>query len=111
MSSELFLFLMNEKIPSVTASDGNSYDTIHVKYDDSFVLGFDDVDEVDVFYDAQTGLILRSIEKDTASNSQVEFLPSEVVIKRAGLIPFPFTGVIVSFVTIGLIAVFIRKRK
>jgi len=97
--------------PAVITSLGDSYDTIHVSYDDTFTLGLDDVDEVEAFYDAKTGLLLRFIEKDTASSSQLEFQPSEVSIARAGLIPFPFTGIIVGFLAIGLIAVFIKKKK
>ena len=97
--------------PTVITSNGVSYDTIHVKYDDTFTFALDDLDEVDVYYEAKTGLLIRSIEKDTASDSQLEFLPSEVKIARAGLIPFPITGIIVGFVAIGLIAVFIRKKK
>ena len=97
--------------PAVITSNGDSYDTIHVKYDDTFTFALDDLDEVDVYYEAKTGLIIRSIEKDTASSSQLEFQPSEINIARAGLIPFPITSIIVGFLAIGLIAVFIRKRK
>ncbi len=97
--------------PAIITSLGDSYNTIHVKYDNTFTFGLDDVGEVETFYEAKTGLLIRSIEKDTASDTSLEFLPSEVNIARAGLIPYPITGIVVGFIAIGLIAVFIQKKK
>ena len=98
-------------LPAVTTSDGKSYDTIHVGYADTFVIGFGDYDDVDCFYEASSGLLIRSIEKDTISGEQIEFQPTEVKIKKSGLLPFPFAGVVVSIIAIGLVVVFIRKKK
>ena len=86
------------------------YDAIHVEYEDTFTYSFDDVDEIDVYYETKTGLLIRSIETDTGSDSQFEFTATEINI-NASLIPFPFAGVIVGLVAIGLTAIYIRKKK
>jgi hypothetical protein len=97
--------------PTVTTSAGKVYDTIHVGYTDTFVLGFGTLDDVDCFYEASSGLLIRSLEKDTVSGEQFEFQPSEVKIKKSGLLPFPFAGVVVSILAIGLVVIFVRKKK
>ncbi len=95
---------------TMLTSDGNSHDAIHVEYANTFTFGFDDVDEVDAYYETKTGLLIRSIEKDTASDAHFEFVASEIDI-QAGLLPFPFLGVVIGIIAIGLTAIFIRKRK
>lgn len=97
--------------PAITTPDGSSYDTIHVEYSNAFVVGFDDVDEVEVYYDAKTGFVLRSVEKDTASNSQFEFVPQEIKIAKSGLLPFPFLEVLIAVTVFGIITIIYRKRK
>lgn len=95
---------------SLLTSEGNSHNILYVKYDDTFTFLTDDVDEVDAYYESKTGLLIRSIEKDTSSSSQFEFSPYEIDIK-ASLIPFPFIGVIIGMIAIGLTTVLIRKKK
>jgi hypothetical protein len=97
--------------PTINTPDATSYDTIHVEYSNTFVVGFDDVGEVDVFYDAKTGFILRSIEKDTASNSQFEFSPQEINIVKSGLLPFPFLEVLVAIAAFSIILIVYKRRK
>lgn len=98
-------------LPAVTTSLGKSYDTIHVGYPTTFILAFGAYDDVDCFYEASSGLLIRSLEKDTLTGEQLEFQPIEVKIKKSGLLPFPFVGVVVSIIAIGLVVVFIRKKK
>ncbi len=97
--------------PTINTPDGTSYDAIQVEYSNTFVVGFDDVGEVEVYYDATTGFILRSIEKDTASNSQYEFAPQEIKIAKSGLLPFPFIEVLMAVTVFSIILVVFRKRK
>ncbi|NPD88855.1 MAG: hypothetical protein HGN29_09020 [Asgard group archaeon] len=91
-------------------TNGNSYDILHVRYDNTFAFLMDDVDEIEVYYESKTGLLIRSIEKDTSSDSQFELSPYEIEIK-ASSIPFPFFGAIISLVAIGITIVFLRKKK
>jgi hypothetical protein len=95
---------------TLSVSSGNNYDILKVIYGDSFTFLVDDVDEVDAFYEKRTGLLIRSIEKDTSSGSQFEFSPYEVVIK-ASLIPFPFLGVIIGIIVIGISFIFRKQKK
>ncbi|MHA1407444.1 MAG: hypothetical protein ACTSSG_08700 [Candidatus Heimdallarchaeaceae archaeon] len=96
-------------MPAVTTSNGDSYDTIHVKYAYTYLFGYWDAPEVNAYYDAKTGMLLRVIESD--GTNQYEFVPGEVTIAKKSLLPFPFAGAIVSFVAIGLIVTLVKKRK
>ena len=104
-------------INNITISVGVSINSILVSYSDSFAFGFDDVDEVDVFYDSKTGLLIKSTESDTASDSHKSFVPSEVSIKEddsglpTGWLPYPIISILSGFVTAGLLVIFIRKKK
>jgi len=100
-----------DELEPITTSQGDAYDCINVEYYNTATFGLDDVDEVDVHYEQKTGLLIRSLEKDTSEGTQMEFQPIEVVIKTGFFLPFPFVGVIVSFVAIGLVVVISRKRK
>ena len=75
------------------------------------VVGFDDVGEVEVYYDAKTGFVLRSIEKDTASNSQFEFVPQEIKIVKSGLLPFLFLEVLVAVAVFSIVLIVYKRRK
>ncbi|MCK5409666.1 MAG: hypothetical protein KAJ30_05320, partial [Candidatus Heimdallarchaeota archaeon] len=99
-----------DELEPITTSQGDAYDCINVEYVNTATFGLDDVGEVDCHYEQKTGLLIRSIEKDTAASTQMEFQPIEVVIKTSFL-PFPFVGVIVSIIAIGLVVVVSRKRK
>lgn len=101
--------VVNEFEP-ITTTGGDAYDCMNVTYVNMATFGLDDVGEVETHYELKTGLLIRSIEKDTASGTQMEFQPIEVVIKTSFL-PFPFVGVIVSIIAIGLVVVVSRKRK
>jgi len=100
-----------DEFEPITTSQGDAYDCMNVEYVSTATFGLDDVGEVDTHYELKTGLLIRSLEKDTAAGTQMEFQPIEVVIKSAFFLPFPFVGVIVSFVAIGLVVVLARKRK
>ncbi len=100
-----------DEFEPITTSGGDAYDCVNVEYINTATFGFDDVGEVDVHYEQKSGLLIRSLEKDTSGDTQMEFQPIEVVIKSAGFLPFPIVGVIVSFVAIGLVVVISRKRK
>lgn len=100
-----------DEFEPITTSQGDAYDCMNVEYVSTATFGLDDVGEVDTHYELKTGLLIRSLEKDTSGSSQMEFQPIEVVIKSAFFLPFPFVGVIVSFVAIGLVVVLARKRK
>ncbi len=99
-----------DEFEPITTSQGDAYDCINVEYINTATFGLDDVGEVDTHYEQKTGLLIRSIEKDTSGSSQMEFQPIEVVIKTSFL-PFPIVGVVVSFIAIGLVVVISRKRK
>ena len=99
-----------EELVAVTTSEGRSYDTIHVAYGESIGLGLNDIDEFDCYYEQKTGMLIRSIEKDTSSNEQFEFQPSVIDLKTSAL-PFPFTGIVISIVALGIITVILRKKK
>lgn len=100
-----------DELEPITTSEGDAYDCVNVEYINTATFGLDDVGEVDVHYEQKTGLLIRSLEKDTSGDTIMEFQPIEVVIKSAGFLPFPIVGVIVSFVAIGLVVVISRKRK
>ncbi|NPD88856.1 MAG: hypothetical protein HGN29_09025 [Asgard group archaeon] len=95
--------------PAVTTSDGDSYDTIHVKYEYNSVFSFWDAPEVHAYYEASTGLLIRMIEKDGIE--QYEFVPGTVNIGGIGFTPYSTLGIIVSLVTVGILVLYIRKRK
>ena len=99
-----------DELEPITTTQGDSIDCINVEYDNTATFGLDDVDEVDTHYEAKTGLLIRSLENDTVSNTQMEFQPIEVVIKTSFL-PFPIAGVIVSIVAIGLVVGLILDYK
>ncbi|MHA1684863.1 MAG: hypothetical protein ACTSYD_00495 [Candidatus Heimdallarchaeaceae archaeon] len=94
--------------PQITDLEGKTHDAIHVKYDGgAMITGFDDY-TVDAYYEAKTGLLIRSVETD--GTETYEFSPSKVVIKT-GLLPFPFVGVTVSLMAIGLLSLYLKKRR
>ncbi|MHA2309739.1 MAG: hypothetical protein ACXABJ_10710 [Candidatus Heimdallarchaeaceae archaeon] len=95
--------------PAVTTSDGDSYDTIHVLYEYNTVFGFWDAPEVHAYYEASTGLLIRLIEKD--GTQQYEFVPGTVNIGGIGFTPYSSLGIIVSLVSVGILVLYIRKRK
>ncbi|MHA1690998.1 MAG: hypothetical protein ACTSU7_05120, partial [Candidatus Heimdallarchaeaceae archaeon] len=99
-----------DELEPITTSEGVAHDCVNVEYINTATFGLDDVGEVDTHYEQKTGLLIRSLEKDTAAGTQMEFQPVEVVIKTSFL-PFPFVGVVVSIVAIGLVVVVSRKRK
>jgi hypothetical protein len=100
-----------DEFEPITTTQGDAYDCMNVEYINTATFGLDDVGEVDTHYELKTGLLIRSLEKDTSGSSQMEFQPIEVVIKSGFFLPFPFVGVLVSFVAIGLVVVLARKRK
>ncbi len=90
----------------VTTTGGKAVDTIHVQFANNSLFGWDDF-QCDAFYETKTGLLIRIIETD--GTETYEFVPEAV--NKVGLIPFPFSGIIVGFIAIGLIAIFTRRKK
>ena len=100
-----------DEFEPITTTQGDAYDCMNIEYVNTAIFGLTDVGEVDTHYELKSGLLIRSLEKDTLGSTQMEFQPIEVVIKSAFFLPFPFVGVIVSFVAIGLVVIVARKRK
>lgn len=96
--------------PQITDANGKTHDTIHVKYENTAIVSFDTT-TVDAYYETKTGLLIRSVE--TVGSEIYEFVPSDVVIKKGilGLIPFPFVDVALGFMAIGLLTLYLKKRK
>ena len=98
--------------PAVTTSNGDSYDTIHVKYTNTSLFGFWDAPVVHAYYEASSGLLIRMIEKTADGSEQYEFVPGTVNLAGGiGFTPFSSIGIIVSLVSVGILVLYIRKRK
>ncbi|MCE7740230.1 MAG: hypothetical protein KAU62_15550 [Candidatus Heimdallarchaeota archaeon] len=94
--------------PAVITSTGASFDTIHVEYlVATYGLAFDITTALEVFYDAKTGLILKTIE--TYGSDKVEFIPGEV--KNVVGIPFSTTAIIAALTVLSTLALIVRKRR
>ncbi len=96
--------------PAVTTSDGDSYDTIHVSYEYTSLFGFWEAPEVHAYYEASSGLLIRMIEKD--GTEQFEFVPGTVNVGSGiGFTPYSSIGIIVSLLSLGILVLYIKKRK
>lgn len=95
--------------PAVTTSTGDSYDSIHVKYEYTSVFGYWDAPEVHAYYEAKSGLLIRIIEKD--GTEQYEFVPGDVNIGGIGFTPYSTIGILVSLLSVGTLVIYLRKRK
>ena len=94
--------------PAVITSTGTSFDTIHVEYlVPTYGLAFDTTTALEVFYDAKTGLVLKTIE--TFGSDKVEFIPGEV--KNVVGIPFSTTAIISALTVLSTLALIVRKRR
>ncbi|MCG3259641.1 MAG: hypothetical protein H7644_07840 [Candidatus Heimdallarchaeota archaeon] len=94
--------------PAVITSTGTSFDTIHVEYlVPTYGLAFSTTSALEVFYDAKTGLILKTIE--TLGSDKVEFIPGEV--KNVVGIPFSTTAIIAALTVLSTLALIVRKRR
>lgn len=93
--------------PAVITSEGESYDSIHVLYQDSSLFGMWNAPELHIYYEASTGLVLRVVETDDVKTW--EFVPGAV--KLTSGIPFSTVGIVLGIAAIGLIAVIRRKKK
>ncbi len=94
--------------PAVITSTGLSFDTIHVEYlVPTYGLAFDTTTALEVFYDAKTGLILKTIE--TFGSDKVEFIPGDV--KNVVGIPFSTTAIIAALTVLSTLALIVRKRR
>ncbi len=94
--------------PALITSAGKSYDTIHVEYAvPTYGFGLYTTTSLDVFYDARTGLILKSIE--TFGSEKAEFIPVEV--KNVKGIPFSTTAIVAALTVLSTLALIVRKRK
>ncbi len=93
--------------PAVITSEGESYDSIHVLYQDSSLFGMWNAPELHIYYEASTGLVLRVVETDNIETW--EFVPGTV--KLTSGIPFSTVGIVLGIAAIGLVAVIRRKKK
>ncbi len=93
--------------PAVITSEGESYDSIHVLYQDSSLFGMWNAPELHIYYEASTGLVLRVVETDNIETW--EFVPCTV--KLTSGIPFSTVGIVLGIAAIGLVAVIRRKKK
>ena len=93
--------------PAVTTSLGESYDTIHVSYSGTALIGWWNAQEVNAYYDIETGFLIKIVEEDAFT--KYEFVPGE--INFGSLLPFPTVGVVLGLAVIGLIAYYFRRRK
>lgn len=95
--------------PAVTTSTGESYDTIHVKYTDTSLLGWNDFIDVDAYYEIETGFLIKLVEDDLGLGMKYEFIPGE--IKLSSGIPFSTVGLVMGLMAIGLVVYFNRRKK
>ncbi|MCE7742891.1 MAG: hypothetical protein GOP50_10590 [Candidatus Heimdallarchaeota archaeon] len=97
--------------PAVITTTGDSYDAIHVEYYDTSLYGFWDAPEMHCFYEASTGILLKVYETD--GTETWDFLPGHVVLEPPTTTPTPYSlvGIVTGLVVIGLITVYIRRRK
>ena len=93
--------------PAVITSEGESYNSIHVLYQDSSLFGMWNAPELHIYYEASTGLVLRVVETDNIETW--EFVPGTV--KLTSGIPFSTVGIVLGIAAIGLVAVIRRKKK
>ena len=67
---------------------------------------------VEAYYEAGSGLLIRMLEKSKDGSIQYEFVPGTVSIGGGiGFTPYSSIGIIVSLVSLGILVVYIRKRK
>lgn len=93
--------------PAVTTTNGDSYDAILVEYYDTVL--FNDwatAYEVHVYYEAATGFILQVYEY--LDQGTWKFIPGTVDVVKT---PFPTAPVILGIAAIGLVTLYLRKKK
>ena len=94
--------------PAVLLSSSDSYDSIHVLYDvPTWGFVFGGCSSLEVFYDARTGLAIKTIEH--LGTEKAEFIPTEV--KNVVGIPFSTTAIIAALTVLGTLALIVRKRR
>jgi len=96
--------------PSINVST-EPYDTIHVAYNDSFTFSFEMLDEVEVYYEATTGLLLSSYENQPGYNLTLRFVPYEINIKTSNAVVGIVVGVVLGVAAISAIIVYFKKKK
>ncbi|MCE7741965.1 MAG: hypothetical protein GOP50_05860 [Candidatus Heimdallarchaeota archaeon] len=100
----------------------DTHNSIHVEYHTTFVFIFDDLDNVNVFYHETSGLILRSVEMDTASNANYEFRPTDINCAQDVVsptptddnnrtLPFPYLSVAIALTILSIVSYSYRKKK
>ncbi len=98
--------------PAVITTNGDSYDAIHVEYYDTSLIGWWEAPEMHCFYEASTGILLKVYETD--GTETWDFLPGDVVLEPATsptATPFGTTSLIIGLIVLGLITVFVKRRK
>ena len=94
--------------PAVTTSNGDSYDSIHVKYQSTHLFSmWGPGPVVNAYYEAASGLLIQIFEE--YDNGIWKFFPGTITIVSG--VPFSTTSVIIGLAVIGLITVFYRKKK
>ncbi len=93
--------------PAVTTSTGKTYDTIQVKYQDNTLFGWFEAEEINAFYEIETGFLIKIIEE--AKSETIEFVPGDIIWGSG--VPFPTVGIVLGLAALGLITYFNRKKK
>jgi hypothetical protein len=94
--------------PALLLATGKSYDSIQVLYNvPTWGFVFGGANALEVFYDAKTGLIMKTIE--TLGADKAEFIPTE--IKNVKGIPFSTTAIIAAITVLSTLALIVRKRR
>ena len=96
--------------PAVTTTNGDSYDTIHVEYYETSIYGWWDAPECHAYYEASTGLLIKVYESDGVDTW--EYLPGDVVLEPpTTATPYAIAGLVIGIALIGLLNIYIRRRK
>jgi len=96
--------------PSIDVSS-ETYDTMHVAYNDSFTFSFELFSEVEVYYETKSGLLLSSYENQPGYNVILWFIPYEVNIETNNALVGIIVGVVVGVAVISALIVYFKKKK
>ncbi len=95
--------------PAVTTCEDDSYDSILVEYYNTGLFNkMGDAYEVHAYYEAASGLLIQIYEFIEQGTVTWKFIPCRL---NTVVVPFPTISVIASLAVIGLIIVFIRRKK
>jgi len=95
--------------PAVTTCEDDSYDSILVEYYSTGLFSkHGDAYEVHAYYEAASGLLIQIYEFIEQGTVAWKFIPCKL---NTVVVPFPTVTVILGIAVIGLITLYIRKKK